>query len=123
MQPEKLVELAVAALEDIKATDIVVMDVRERTSIADFMIIANGRSNRQVKAMAESVVEAARAQGQKALGVEGQGPGEWVLVDLGDVIVHAMLPSAREFYQLEKLWGSTDQRLQAFGQRPPGPAS
>lgn len=117
MRPKTLARLAIAALEDLKATDIVLMDVRKRTSVADYMVVASGRSARQVQAMAENVVEKAREKGVQALGVEGQRAGEWVLVDLGDVIVHAMLPSAREFYQLEKLWGSRSQRLQAFAER------
>lgn len=120
MRPKTLAKLAIQALEDMKATDIVLLDVRKRTSVADYMVIASGRSARQVQAMAEKVAEVARERGLKPMGVEGQQAGEWVLVDLGDVIVHAMLPSAREFYQLEKLWGSAKQRLEAFAQRPPG---
>ncbi len=104
MNPQQLTDLVTTALADIKAFDIEVLDVHEMTSITDFMVIASGRSNRQVKAMAGKVVEAARAAGIKPLGIEGEGQAEWVLVDLGDVVVHAMQPATRDFYQLEKLW-------------------
>jgi len=104
MTSEALVELAVAALEDLKAFDIQVLDVRGLTSITDFMIIASGSSSRQVQAMAASVVDRAQERGVAVVGVEGRETGEWVLCDLGDVIVHAMHPTARLFYQLEKLW-------------------
>ncbi len=94
------------ALDDGKAVDISTLDVRELTIITDFMVIASGRSNRQVKALLERVVEAARAVGAEVLGIEGARQGEWVLVDLGGVVIHIMRPEAREFYQLEKLWGA-----------------
>ncbi len=105
MPPEKLSELIVKALEDLKADNIRVLDVRGMTSITDYMIVASGRSNRQVRAMADKVIEAARVAGIKPLGVEGQERCEWVLIDLGDVVVHAMQPATRDFYQLERLWG------------------
>ncbi len=104
MQPEQLAALASASLEELKAFDIRVIDVRGQTPITDFMVIGSGRSDRQVKAMADKVLEDARAAGVRPIGVEGQQTGEWVLIDLGDVIVHAMLPASRDFYQLEKLW-------------------
>ena len=104
MGSEKLSELVVKALEDVQADNIQVLDVREMTTITDYMIIASGRSNRQVKAMADKVIEAAETSGIKPLGVEGQERSEWVLIDLGDVVVHAMQPDTRDFYQLEKLW-------------------
>jgi ribosome-associated protein len=104
MQPEELSQLAVKALDDMKAEEIKVLDVRGLTDVTDFMIIASGRSNRHVRSMADKVVEAAKAAGIKPLGVEGQDQGEWALVDLGDVVVHAMQPATRDFYQLEKLW-------------------
>lgn len=109
MNPEQLTDLVTTALADIKAFDIEVLDVHEMTSITDFMVIASGRSNRQVKAMAGKIVEAARAVGIKPLGIEGEGQAEWVLVDLGDVVVHAMQPATRDFYQLEKLWSPVEE--------------
>ncbi|MCZ6665466.1 MAG: ribosome silencing factor [Gammaproteobacteria bacterium] len=93
------------ALDDGKAVDISTLDVRELTIITDFMVIASGRSNRQVKALLKRVVGAARAVGAEILGIEGERQGEWVLIDLGDVVIHIMQPQVREFYQLEKLWG------------------
>ena len=113
MTSEALVELAVEALEDLKAFDIQVLDVRGLTSIADFMVIASGTSSRQVQAMAASVVERAKQQGVEVLGVEGRETGDWVLCDLGDVIVHAMHPTARLFYQLEKLWSEPAHSVRA----------
>jgi ribosome-associated protein len=102
--PDKLVELVVAALEDAKAVNIRVLEVGRITSIADYMVIASGRSARQTRALAEHVVEAAKKRGVQPMGVEGMTGSEWILIDLGDVIVHAMQPVTREFYQLEKLW-------------------
>ncbi|MGA2654908.1 MAG: ribosome silencing factor, partial [Gammaproteobacteria bacterium] len=84
--------------------DTVVIDVKSLTSIADYMIITSGRSTRHVKSIADHVLEAAKKQGIMPIGVEGEQGSEWVLVDLGDIIVHAMLPAVREYYQLEKLW-------------------
>jgi ribosome-associated protein len=96
-------------LEDLKADNISVLDVREMTSITDYMIVASGRSNRQVKAMADRVMEDAKAAGIQPLGVEGKEQGDWVLVDLGDVVVHAMQPATRDFYQLERLWSEVGE--------------
>ncbi|MSR14554.1 MAG: ribosome silencing factor [Gammaproteobacteria bacterium] len=102
--PKQLVTAATQALNDGKAVDITVLDVRKLTSMADYMVIATGRSSRQVQALAGHVADAARALKQKPIGVEGEETSEWVLVDLGDVIVHVMQAETREFYQLEKLW-------------------
>ena len=110
MQTKKLKELVVKALEDVKAKDVVVLDVRKLTSITDAMVIASGTSTRHVKALADNVLEKAKAAGCKPLGVEGEREAEWILVDLADVIVHVMLPAARDFYQLEKLWGMEERR-------------
>ncbi|MEM7465459.1 MAG: ribosome silencing factor [Pseudomonadota bacterium] len=99
-----LAEVITGALEDGKAIDIKSLPVAEMTTITDFMIIASGSSNRQVRALTERVVDAARENGVKPRGREGEENGEWVLVDFGDVVLHLMQPATREFYQLEKLW-------------------
>ena len=100
----RLTELVTAALDDLKAQNVAVLDVRELTSVADILVIASGTSDRHVKSLAGRVLERARDAGIRPLGVEGEREGEWVLVDLQDVIVHVMLPRVREFYGLEKLW-------------------
>ncbi len=92
------------ALDDLKAKDVCEIDVRGKTSIADTLIIASGTSSRHVKSMADEVIRFAKQAGVLPLGVEGQEEAEWVLVDLGDIIVHVMLPRIREFYGLERLW-------------------
>lgn len=94
-------------LDDMKAKDVVCLDVKPLTSLADFMVVASGTSTRHVKAMADRVEEDAKKIGVKPLGVEGAQAAEWVLVDLNDVIVHVMMPDARRFYDLEKLWSIT----------------
>ena len=104
MQTEQLQTLAVDALNDLKAIDLTIIDVRGLTTIADALIICTGRSNRHVKSLAENVVTTAKKQHVSYIRVEGEREGEWVIVDLGDVIVHVMLPAAREFYNLEDLW-------------------
>ena len=104
MRLNKIEKTAVAALEDIKARDITVLDVRKLTSLYDTLIIATAESARQVKALAQHVRDALKAAGANILGVEGQETGEWVLVDGGDVVVHIMLPAARAYYNLEELW-------------------
>lgn len=109
---EALQELVVDALEDLKAQDIWLQDVHDQTSITDVMIIASGTSERHVKSIADHVVEKAKQAGTPPLGVEGQG-GDWVLVDLGDVIVHIMQPQTRAFYNLEKLWSMTEESVAA----------
>ncbi len=98
-----------SALEEIKARDTVEIDVRGKTSVCDFMVIASGTSTRHVKSIADEVVRFAKKLDLLPLGVEGEQEAEWVLVDLGDVIVHVMLPRVREFYALERLWTVGDQ--------------
>ena len=100
----KIAKLAVEALQDLKGVDIKVLDVKPLTPIADFMIVCTGTSNRHVKSLASSVIEKSKHAGHQPSGVEGMEMGEWVLVNLGEVIVHVMQLQARAFYQLEKLW-------------------
>ena len=97
-------EFAATVLDEMKAQDIRALDVRHLTSVTDTMIVAAGRSDRHVRAIADALIERCKAAGYRPLGVEGQDSGEWVLVDLGDAIVHVMLPRAREFYNIESLW-------------------
>ncbi len=104
MTAEQLCELVVEALEDLKARDIKVLDVRGKSSITDMMVVASGTSDRQVRALADSVIEKVKQHNIQPLGVEGQQAGEWIVVDLVDVVVHIMLPQVRDFYNLEKLW-------------------
>ena len=104
MNSEQLSSFIVDALDDGKAQDIVKLDVRNMTSVTDYMIVASGTSNRHVKSLADNIAEKSREEGNKPIGVEGEDGGEWVLLDLDDVLVHVMLPKVREFYNLEKLW-------------------
>jgi ribosome-associated protein len=109
IQVNDLKNIALQALENLKAVNITEIDVRNMTSVTDFMLIASGTSSRHVKGLADSVVMACKELGIKPIGVEGEQEGEWVLVDLDDVVVHVMLPTAREFYALEKLWTVTEE--------------
>lgn len=104
MRIDKLVKTTVAALEDVKARDIVVLDVKKMTSLFDKVIIASADSSRQSKALASRVQEKIKALGARIQGVEGEQAGDWILVDLGNVIVHIMQPAARQYYNLEELW-------------------
>ena len=106
MRLDRLVKAAVDALEDIKGRDIVVLDVRGMTAMFDKVIVVSGDSTRQTKALANHVQEKAKALGATVHGVEGTDSGEWVLVDLGDVVVHVMQPAIRQYYNLEELWGA-----------------
>jgi len=99
-----ILTIAKQALEELKAIDIYQIDVRDKTSITDYMLIASGTSNRQVKALAENIIEQAKTYGFKTLGTEGIENGEWALVDFGNLIVHVMQPETRKFYDLEHLW-------------------
>ncbi len=101
-----LCEIAVTSLEDSKGDAIQVIDLTDRSTFADYMIVASGNSTRQVKAMADRLVQRCKAGGHVPLGVEGDREAEWVLVDLADVVVHLMLPQTRAFYNLEKLWSA-----------------
>jgi ribosome-associated protein len=104
MNSEQLCALIVDALDDIKAKNIVTLDVRNMTSVTDYMVVASGTSNRHVRALVDNVAEKAREAGIRPIGMEGEEGGEWVLLDLQDALLHVMLPTVREFYNLEKLW-------------------
>ena len=106
---DRLLEIVIAALQDIKGVDIRVIDVRGLTAITDRMVIVSGTSSRHIKALAENVVLEAKQHGFAALGVEGEDSTGWILVDLTDVVVHIMMPEIREFYALEKLWSVGDR--------------
>ena len=110
---ERLRDQVLTALDDLKAQDVQVMDVRDKASFTDAMIIASGTSDRHIKALADRVVEAAKALGIAPLGIEGENSREWILVDLGDVIVHLMHPQTRAFYNLEKLWTVSEEQALA----------
>jgi len=111
LNTDQLQQLVVSSLEDFKAADITVIDVSGKSPLTERMVVASGNSTRHVKSMAENLVVKSKAAGNPPLGVEGAGEGEWVLVDLNDVIVHLMLPQTRAFYNLEKLWEvSADHR-------------
>jgi ribosome-associated protein len=112
MELETMKQAVVGALEDIKATDISVLDVSKLTSITSYMIIASASSTRQAKSLAHNVQEKLKELGVQITGVEGEREGEWVLVDLGDIVVHIMLQGARDYYNLEQLWGAAEGRRQ-----------
>ena len=106
----ELKDLVIQALEDVKGQEIICLDVSGQTDITDFMIVASGGTNRQVKALVNNVVEDAKKSGVNPIGVEGQEQGDWVLIDLADVIVHVMLPKVRQYYDLERLWSMTPSK-------------
>ncbi|NDG91768.1 MAG: ribosome silencing factor [Gammaproteobacteria bacterium] len=113
MDLETLKALVLEALDEIKAEEVVTLDVQGQTDIADLMVVASGQSKRQIKALAANVVEHAKAVGCRPLGVEGEEDGEWVLVDLGDVIVHLMQPEVRALYDLERLWSLSPGQIES----------
>jgi ribosome-associated protein len=112
----QLHDLVISTLEDLKALDIQKIDVSGQSPLTDLFVIASGNSSRHVKSMAEKLVLKAKAAGCAPLGVEGERGGEWVLVDLNDVIVHLMLPQTRAFYNLEKLWEVSSQQRSSASQ-------
>lgn len=104
--PQTLLRIVNSALDDMKAVNVKVMDVRQLTDITDIVVIASGNSDRHVKSIADRVVQFAKQNDFRPMGVEGAREGEWVLVDLHDIVVHVMLPRVREFYSLERMWES-----------------
>lgn len=107
MKSTKLRDLAVKALEDIKGQQVVVLDIKKISSFADYMIVVTGTSNRHVKSLADEVQKRSKAAGVEVRGMEGQLQSEWILLDLGDVIVHVMQAATRKLYDLESLWNMT----------------
>ena len=105
MNIKKLLDIVLTSLNNGKAIDVDLYDVKKLTSMSDYILIASGRSRRQVSALADKLIQTVKENKFETLGVEGKTEGEWVLVDLGDIIVHIMHPGSREYYQLEKLWG------------------
>ena len=114
-----LLQVIINALEDLKAQNIVTLDVTRLTDVTDTLIIASGSSSRQVRALAQHAVEEAKKQGMPSIGIEGLDGGEWVLADFGDVVLHVMQPEVREFYDLEKLWQSTESKSAPVTQAAP----
>ena len=108
MQDDQLIALVQDALEGMKAKDINLIDVRGRSTVTDYMMVASGTSKRQVAAAAQEVIDKVKEQGLLPMGIEGQTVGDWVLVDLGSIIVHVMMPDARDFYDIERLWSVGD---------------
>ena len=104
MHTEELTSLVVNALENVKARDVVVLDVREKTSVTDVMVIASGTSTRHLRSLADNVLSEARNHGVRPRGSEGRHASDWILVDLGDVVVHVMMPPSRQMYDLERFW-------------------
>lgn len=115
----ELNEQIITALEDLKGQKIVELAVNELSDVMDYLIIANGTSSRHVKSLANNVIEELKTKGKRPLGSEGMEDGEWVLVDYGDTVVHVMLPQARDFYELEKLWSKVPSNRAAPGESAP----
>ena len=116
LSSSQLHELVLSTLEEFKALDVKSVDVTGRNPLTDHFVIASGTSTRHVKSMADKLMQVTKANGLKPLGVEGEREAQWILVDLNDIIVHLMLPQARAFYNLEKLWEASEEHRS--GSRP-----
>lgn len=116
MNIQKLQRLVVDALEDVKAQDIKVFNTTHLTSLFERVIIASGTSNRQTRALARNVIDAVKAQGLEIIALEGEESGEWVLVDIGDIVIHCMQPAIRAYYDLESVWGGKPVHLKTLPQ-------
>jgi len=104
MEAEAIKDVVIGALEDLKADNISILDVKSRTSVTDFMVIASGTSSRHVKSLANNVISEAKDHDIKPVGIEGETSSDWILVDLGGVVIHVMMPATRTFYDLERFW-------------------
>lgn len=104
MEIDQLRDLVRTALDDMKARDVTELDVRGKSSVTDYMVVASGTSKRHVISVAQELLDKVKAAGLQPVGTEGESGGDWVLVDLGDIIIHVMMPDARSFYDLERLW-------------------
>ena len=107
-----LIDIVINSLEDVKGQEITTLNVSDLTDVMDTIVVASGNTNRQVKALANNVVEDCKKAGYQPLGIEGMDTAEWVLVDFGDIVVHVMQPATRQFYDLEKLWSVRPDDLQ-----------
>jgi len=105
LEPEQLRDFIVSKAEDLKARDICVLDIRNKSDVSDYLVVCSGNSKTHVRSIAEHIAVESKHSGETALGVEGDTEGEWVLVDFGAVVAHVMQDPVRDFYQLEKLWG------------------
>lgn len=107
-------DIVLNALDDLKADNVSVLDVSERTSVTDYMVIASGTSSRHVKSLADNVISEVKQHGGKPLGIEGADSSDWVLVDLGEIVVHVMMPATRSFYDLERFWQEGPDSMEAI---------
>lgn len=123
MNIQKLQRLVIDALEDVKAQDIKVFNTTHLTGLFDRVIIASGQSNRQTRSLARSVVDAVRAHGIEIVALEGEDSGEWVLLDIGDIVIHCMQPAIRSYYNLEAIWGDKPVRVKLLPQSTQVPSS
>ncbi len=114
MESEELARFLAKCLEDKKARDVVIIDVREQTSMTDFLVVCEGDTDRQVRSMVENLQEACKAQEIDVYHVDGMKDGTWICLDCGEVIVHVLLPGERSYYRIEDLWGMTEPRLNAI---------
>ena len=118
LTPEEKIKAIVSALEDVKATDITVIDTSKLSSLYDSMVIASANSTRQTKALADNVVVKLKELGEEVYGREGEESGEWILVDLGEILVHVMQPATRSYYNLEELWSKAQAARPKLAQLP-----
>lgn len=123
MDIRKKQRVVVAALEDIKGRDIVVFNVAKLSPIFERVVIASGESTRQVRALADNVARELKSIGARVYGIEGQGSAEWMLVDLGDIVVHVMHPTVRTYYNLEEIWGGKEVKLKSAASSARGKAA